>query len=264
MAVPAWHPDPLHRHELRWFDGNAWTAQVSDGGVVGVDPMGTAPGTKRSGGRAVALVIGIVAVAAIGAGAFFLLGGNEDDDSLSDEIAGVRSLLDGASPDSDDFEHLGDDCVVDVVDILTDAGVDVPDDAEVEEAAAYAAAGFDRPFYDCYVAVGSLGYALDAVEIGTGATVDDLEDLLDGIADDVDRVDDDLADGAVIEACTDAEVIGVLGDRVDDTFCEYYWTFDRAGLAIVAAAHGSLGMNGPNVLEVAVPAFLEALAEAAE
>jgi hypothetical protein len=34
---PAWLPDPTGRHELRWFDGTAFTANVSDGGVTSVE-----------------------------------------------------------------------------------------------------------------------------------------------------------------------------------------------------------------------------------
>jgi uncharacterized RDD family membrane protein YckC len=42
MSIPGstplgWYPDPSRRHELRFWDGSAWTAQVSNGGVVGVD-----------------------------------------------------------------------------------------------------------------------------------------------------------------------------------------------------------------------------------
>lgn len=36
---PAWHPDPTRRHELRWWDGQAWSGSVSDGGVVTTDPV---------------------------------------------------------------------------------------------------------------------------------------------------------------------------------------------------------------------------------
>lgn len=35
---PGWLPDPTGRHELRWFDGAAFTAHVSDGGVTAVEP----------------------------------------------------------------------------------------------------------------------------------------------------------------------------------------------------------------------------------
>jgi len=39
MAQPAnWYPDPLARHEFRYWDGQVWTGQVSDGGAVGDDP----------------------------------------------------------------------------------------------------------------------------------------------------------------------------------------------------------------------------------
>jgi uncharacterized protein YxjI len=40
MTNPAaWHPDPTRRHELRYWDGNAWTAHVSDRGQQGTDPV---------------------------------------------------------------------------------------------------------------------------------------------------------------------------------------------------------------------------------
>jgi hypothetical protein len=36
---PAWYADPRGRHESRYWDGTAWTVHVSDGGVVGEDPV---------------------------------------------------------------------------------------------------------------------------------------------------------------------------------------------------------------------------------
>ena len=40
MAHPAdWYPDPQRRHELRYYDGTAWTEHVSDGGVTSTDPL---------------------------------------------------------------------------------------------------------------------------------------------------------------------------------------------------------------------------------
>jgi uncharacterized protein YxjI len=36
----AWHPDPTGRHQLRYWDGAAWTDHVSDQGVAGTDPVG--------------------------------------------------------------------------------------------------------------------------------------------------------------------------------------------------------------------------------
>ena len=39
-TTPAnWHPDPVNRHQLRYWDGTNWTEHVSDNGVSGVDPL---------------------------------------------------------------------------------------------------------------------------------------------------------------------------------------------------------------------------------
>ena len=39
-TTPAnWHPDPMGRHELRYWDGNVWTDHVSNQGVTGTDPI---------------------------------------------------------------------------------------------------------------------------------------------------------------------------------------------------------------------------------
>lgn len=35
----AWHKDPLGRHQLRYWDGSAWTSHVSDNGTVSQDPI---------------------------------------------------------------------------------------------------------------------------------------------------------------------------------------------------------------------------------
>lgn len=37
--APGWHADPSGRHELRFFDGTAWTEHVSNWGVVSLDPL---------------------------------------------------------------------------------------------------------------------------------------------------------------------------------------------------------------------------------
>ncbi len=34
-----WHPDPMGRHQLRYWDGAVWTDHVSDNGVTGTDPL---------------------------------------------------------------------------------------------------------------------------------------------------------------------------------------------------------------------------------
>jgi uncharacterized protein YxjI len=41
---PAWHPDPFGRHEVRWWDGAAWTDHVSTQGRQGTDPPGGTTG----------------------------------------------------------------------------------------------------------------------------------------------------------------------------------------------------------------------------
>lgn len=39
-TTPAnWYPDTTGRHQLRYWDGTAWTDHVSDNGVTGVDPV---------------------------------------------------------------------------------------------------------------------------------------------------------------------------------------------------------------------------------
>ena len=42
MSSPAaWHNDPYKRHQLRYWDGDKWTAHVSNGGVVATDDPST-------------------------------------------------------------------------------------------------------------------------------------------------------------------------------------------------------------------------------
>ena len=76
---PGWYADPLQRFELRYFNGSAWTADVSDGGDRFVDPQGVEVGvggpspyagadsTSTSGQgtnspATAAMVLGIIAV----------------------------------------------------------------------------------------------------------------------------------------------------------------------------------------------------------
>jgi len=37
--VADWYPDPVGRHELRYWDGTVWTSNVADSGQVSVDPL---------------------------------------------------------------------------------------------------------------------------------------------------------------------------------------------------------------------------------
>jgi hypothetical protein len=36
---PGWYPDPAHRHQVRFWDGAAWTSHVSDAGAQSDDPV---------------------------------------------------------------------------------------------------------------------------------------------------------------------------------------------------------------------------------
>jgi uncharacterized Tic20 family protein len=38
VANAGWYPDPFQRHEHRYFNGNVWTDQVSDGGSLSTAP----------------------------------------------------------------------------------------------------------------------------------------------------------------------------------------------------------------------------------
>lgn len=46
-SAPGWQPDPSGRHEYRYWDGTAWTDDVSDAGATSVDPL---PGLTPPGG----------------------------------------------------------------------------------------------------------------------------------------------------------------------------------------------------------------------
>lgn len=70
-----WFPDPHGRHEHRWFNGTAWTADVADGGQRFIDPLGAAPsfGAPPSFGAAAAKRGNGPATAAITCGLLALL-----------------------------------------------------------------------------------------------------------------------------------------------------------------------------------------------
>jgi hypothetical protein len=38
-TAPGWFADPARRHQVRYWDGGAWTETVADDGVTGVDPL---------------------------------------------------------------------------------------------------------------------------------------------------------------------------------------------------------------------------------
>lgn len=61
-ALPSgWFPDPHGRHEYRYFNGHAWTADVADEGRRLVDPYGAAP-LRRSDGSSAGNGIAVAAI----------------------------------------------------------------------------------------------------------------------------------------------------------------------------------------------------------
>ncbi len=51
-VAAAWYADPCHRHEYRYWDGEAWTDQVSDHGQTSNDPV-VAAATVATGAQPV-------------------------------------------------------------------------------------------------------------------------------------------------------------------------------------------------------------------
>jgi hypothetical protein len=43
-VAPGWYPDPLGRHEHRYFDGDTWSDHVSDRGIQDLDPVAATHG----------------------------------------------------------------------------------------------------------------------------------------------------------------------------------------------------------------------------
>ena len=89
-----WYPDAAGRHELRYWDGGAWTDNVSDKGVAGTDLVGGKPlptpsqaAAKAAAGKPAGaggssktpmfVGIGVVAALLVAALAFFLLKGDD-------------------------------------------------------------------------------------------------------------------------------------------------------------------------------------------
>ena len=70
QVLPEWAADPAGRHEVRYWDGASWTANVSDGGQQGDDPVadsetfapplsGAAPAAMGGGATAVRTDVGV-------------------------------------------------------------------------------------------------------------------------------------------------------------------------------------------------------------
>lgn len=46
MHPPAWHPDPLGRHQYRYWDGEQWSEHVADDGRTSLDPIQQDPSAQ--------------------------------------------------------------------------------------------------------------------------------------------------------------------------------------------------------------------------
>lgn len=66
MSAAGWYPDPLQRHDERWWDGTQWTASVADEHAQFVDllPLSAQAGTRPGPPRAEADPAAIAAVLA--------------------------------------------------------------------------------------------------------------------------------------------------------------------------------------------------------
>lgn len=92
-----WFPDPLGRYEHRYFNGTAWTSDVSTGGERFVDPLGVGPsapgyGTGRTtnGAATAAVVMGSIGLALAWMPFIVVIGGALAILALTFGIIGLR------------------------------------------------------------------------------------------------------------------------------------------------------------------------------
>jgi hypothetical protein len=74
MTPPGWYSDPTTRHAYRYWDGAAWTPQVSDAGVTTTDPLTARPDGSPVVGPSVQASVPGRAVVATGPRAGWVLG----------------------------------------------------------------------------------------------------------------------------------------------------------------------------------------------
>jgi len=65
-VAPGWYADPMGRYEHRYFNGQAWTSDVSIEGTRLIDPLGltptAGPANGSNGAAVTAMVLGIIAI----------------------------------------------------------------------------------------------------------------------------------------------------------------------------------------------------------
>jgi hypothetical protein len=218
---PAWHRDPSGRHQLRWWDGNAFTDQVADGGVTSTDPgTGPAPPTApsnlalpadASGRRASKLPIILAAVGAfvVVLGLLAVLAGDDDGDGTGSFEGAVTEDEDGrhdvavsggtvvvveVEPSSDfdvvvGFELSDDDADL-VVDLYEGTGLEEASQSSLDDLVFRRDVGFEGDEEVTFLAV---PFGVDATVVLTG--FDDSEGDYDVTIESFDLDVDDDADG---------------------------------------------------------------------
>jgi hypothetical protein len=61
-GAPGWYPDPGGSHDLRYYNGQNWTGDVSTAGIRAVEPLGPGDGVDSGPSGKVPLVLGIVSM----------------------------------------------------------------------------------------------------------------------------------------------------------------------------------------------------------
>lgn len=106
---PTWGPDPVGRHEQRYWDGTDWTEHVNDQGVAGSDPIDPPASSiqmrtpVRSGGRPRGFWL-IAVPAVLMAATFGVLNLLENDTGVRSGTHSGDTASDLASGDSKDYE----------------------------------------------------------------------------------------------------------------------------------------------------------------
>jgi hypothetical protein len=142
---PGWYPDPLQRHEHRYWDGSRWTEQVSDGGQVSEDVPSMADyadlSADEGGGRSVPVaflvLVGVAVAALVAGGVLFLLRDDDGDGGGDGSAAGDGDLAGELDEDDPQGVHpfeldAGEAARMRIVpdddlDVVVELGVD-PDD----------------------------------------------------------------------------------------------------------------------------------------
>lgn len=259
MTDAAWKPDPTGRHELRYWDGTSWTDHVSDAGVSVSDPLQAAPTSSAPSARSKTpwVVGGIVAVVALAAAAFVLLGGESGGRDLTVERTGLTNFLDDNDAPTDVLDDPVDipDCPYEfsgradreILDADPDA-TDVDPDADI----VVVFLPPDEQAISCSVFVDDRdkGYLMHlyVTAIGEGEGSEELtaryEDLSKDTGIGVEFEDLGSAKGGeMFQACADQFVLP--GDNPDDfvaePYCDTVWVSD--GLIVGLEQFGSQSID---------------------